>query len=44
MLVPVDNKGLGNGDSVDLKDNPLSDQALNEQIPVLQERGVQVNY
>ncbi len=40
----VANTGLGEGDSVGLWDNPLSDQAINEQIPALQARGVTVHY
>ena len=38
----VANTGLGNGDEVNLKKNPLSDQALNTHIPTLQSRGVKV--
>ena len=40
----VANIGLGEGDLVDLKGNPLSDQARNEQIPALKTRGVNVIY
>ena len=40
----VANTGLGEGDEVHLTDNPLSDQALNEQIPALKARGVTVLY
>ena len=40
----VANTGLGEDDIVDLSDNPLSVRALNEQIPALRERGVQVSY
>ena len=40
----VANTGLGEDDMVDLSDNPLSVRALNEQIPALRERGVQVSY
>ena len=40
----VANIGLGEGDRVNLENNPLSDQALNEQIPTLQARGVEVTY
>ena len=40
----VDNTGLGEGDAVSLEDNPLSDQAIEEQIPALEARGVQVSY
>ena len=40
----VANIGLGEGDKVRLEGNPLSDQALNEQIPALKARGVDVIY
>ena len=40
----VANSGLGKGDSVNLQNNPLSDQARNEQIPTLQARGVDVRF
>ena len=40
----VTNTGLGEGDRVNLENNPLSDQARNEQIPSLQARGVDVRY
>ncbi|MXW77863.1 MAG: hypothetical protein F4Z57_02520 [Gemmatimonadetes bacterium] len=40
----IDNSGLGKGDDVWLRHNPLSDQALNEQIPALKARGVNVEY
>ena len=40
----VANIGLGEGDTVVLHGNPLSDKALNEQIPALLKRGVQVDY
>ncbi len=40
----VANTGLGQGDEVNLADNPLSDQAINEQIPALEARGVKVTY
>ena len=40
----VANLGLGDGDFVNLIDNPLSDQARNEQIPALKARGVDVHY
>ena len=40
----VANTGLGEGDRVNLENNPLSDQARNEQIPTLQARGVEVIY
>ena len=38
----VENTGLRNGAEVNLKKNPLSDQALNTHIPALQNRGVEV--
>ena len=38
------NPGLGEDDTVRLKNNPLTDQALNEQIPTLEARGVTVHY
>ena len=40
----VANPGLGKGDTIRLRGNPLSDQALNEQIPALKARGVKVTY
>ena len=40
----VANSGLGKGDLVHLQNNPLSDQARNEQIPALQARGVDVRF
>ena len=40
----VANTGLGEGDHVNLENNPLSTQALSEQIPALQARGVEVEY
>ena len=40
----VANPGLGEGDWVQLDHNPLSDRAINEQIPALEARGVQVDY
>ncbi len=38
----LDNHGIGAGDEVALRNNPLSDEAINEQIPALRERGVTV--
>ena len=38
----VDNPGLGDGDDLDVRDNPLSAQALSIQIPALEARGVSV--
>ena len=40
----LDNHGLGEGDRVDLRWNPLSEQSINEYIPALQARGVTVDY
>ena len=40
----VANPGLGEGTLVELQNNPLSDKALNEHIPTLQARGVDVRY
>ena len=40
----IANTGLGEGDHVNLENNPLSAQALSEQIPALQVRGVEVGY
>ena len=38
----VDNSGLGKGDTVEIKGNPLSDISYNTHIPALQVRGVNV--
>lgn len=38
----VNNPGLGTGDIVDLANNPLSNQACNVDVPILQGRGVTV--
>ena len=40
----VDNPGLGHGDKVWLGNNPLSERSINEYIPALQARGVDVSY
>jgi parallel beta-helix repeat protein len=40
----VDNSGLGGGDVVDLRSNPLSATSLNTYIPQLEARGVTVYY
>ena len=40
----VANTGLGSGDRVDVRDNPLSDVSINTHIPALQERGVTVQF
>ena len=38
------NVGLGNGDSVNVYDNPLNDASTNTHVPALQARGVEVYY
>ncbi len=40
----LDNEGLGEGDRIDLRSNPLNTDSLNTYIPQLQERGVVVLY
>jgi len=40
----VNNQGLGQGDTVDLRSNPLSDTSIHTYIPQLQARGVTVDY
>jgi len=40
----VANMGLGSGDEVDVRDNPLSAISLNTHIPALQARGVTVQF
>ncbi len=40
----VANTGLGAGDTVDLKSNPLSSTSINTHIPALQRRGVTVEF
>ncbi len=40
----VSNTGLGSGDRVDVKKNPLSDQSHHTHIPALQRRGVIVEF
>ena len=40
----VANPGLGEGDTIRLEGNSLSDRAINEQIPALEARGVTVTY
>ncbi len=40
----VANMGLGSGDEVDVRDNPLSDTSINTHIPALQGRGVTVRF
>ena len=40
----VANTGLGDGDQVDMRSNPLSATSLNTHIPALQDRGVAVRF
>ncbi len=40
----VQNEGLGEGDGIDIRGNPLSEDSLNTYIPQLEERGVNVLY
>ena len=40
----VDNPALGDGDIVGLDDNPLSEESINEYIPILKARGVIVSW
>ena len=40
----VANTGLGNGDTVNVKENPLSARSINTHIPTLQSRGVTVEF
>jgi len=40
----VDNPGLGVGDLVSLKDNPLSPDSIDIYLPQLRERGVTVEH
>ena len=40
----IANPGLSEGDRIGLVGNPLSDQALNEQIPALQARGIHIKH
>ena len=40
----VANTGLGSGDEVDVRNNPLSATSLNTYIPALQGRGVNVQF
>ena len=40
----VASPGLGEGDTIHLSDNPVSDRAINEQVPALRARGVSVSY
>ena len=40
----VANTGLGNGDEIDVRGNPLNAASINTHIPTLQSRGVTVNF
>jgi Leucine-rich repeat (LRR) protein len=40
----IANTGLGNGDSVDVRGNPLSAESINSHIPTLRNRGVTVHF
>ncbi len=40
----IQNSGIGNGDTVNLSDNPLNDTTINTYIPQLETRGVNVQY
>jgi hypothetical protein len=40
----VDNPGLGEGDEVDLRNNPLGSDSINIYLPELQARGVTIDY
>jgi len=40
----IDNPGIGEGDIVGLDDNPLDEKSINEYIPALQARGVEVTF
>ena len=40
----VANPGMGKADKVELRNNPLNNQALTEHIPALRARGVEVYY
>ncbi|MDE2831021.1 MAG: hypothetical protein OXN20_12955 [Gemmatimonadota bacterium] len=40
----IANTGLGSGDEVDVRNNPLSATSLNTHIPILQGRGVNVQF
>ena len=44
LLPLVANTGLGRGDKVDVRNNPLSDQSRNVYIPALRSRGVTVQF
>ncbi len=44
ILPLINNKGLGEGDNVGLFGNPLNEKSVNEYIPALRERGVNVEW
>ena len=44
LLPLVANTGLGSGDEVDVRNNPLSAISINTHIPALQSRGVDVRF
>ncbi|MFC1561474.1 leucine-rich repeat domain-containing protein [candidate division KSB1 bacterium] len=44
ILPLVENTGIGNGDFVNLYNNPLNEQSINVYIPALRDRGVDVSY
>ena len=44
LLPLIANMGLGSGDYVDVRDNPLSPVSINTVIPALQRRGVDVRF
>ena len=44
ILPLVHNENFGEGDEIDLSNNPLSEQSINEYIPALEARGVTVVY
>ena len=44
LLPLVANTGLGSGDEVDVRANPLSYPSINTHIPALQQRGVKVKF
>ena len=40
----VANTGLGSGDRVDVRNNPLSATSINTHIPILQDRGIELRF
>lgn len=40
----VDNPGIGKNAEIYLNHNPLSEEAINKQIPELQERGAKIHF